>query len=268
MKNNYRATFLGGLFAALLLTPASPAQMARDFPAGVLPAKSDFNGDGYGDLAVGAPRQTVNGKVSAGAVNVFYGSSSGLKPGPWFTEDSANCPGSASPLNELCHALACGDFNNDGYADLAIGAPYERFGPISTGVVHVLYGSSTGLKCSGSALLTQESISGGVNEEYDWFGESLAAGDFNFDGFTDLAIGARGDHVAGAGKAGSVSVLYGGPNGLKTAGAQRWTLDSPGILGSAVIGDGFGYSLVAGNFGRGSYADLAIGMPYKQIGTH
>src|SRR5215203_3335807 len=67
------------------------------------------------------------------------------------------------------------DFNGDGAADLAIGAPGENS---SSGVVHVLYGSATvGLTATGSQLWSQDSpgIAGGA-ENGDVFGETLAAG--------------------------------------------------------------------------------------------
>src|SRR5215204_7561748 len=75
------------------------------------------------------------------------------------------------------------DFNGDGAADLAIGAPGENS---SSGVVHVLYGSATvGLTATGSQLWSQDSpgIAGGA-EAFDVFGETLAAG--------TLGIGAAG----------------------------------------------------------------------------
>ena len=75
------------------------------------------------------------------------------------------------------------DFNGDGAADLAIGAPGENS---SSGVVHVLYGSATvGLTATGSQVWSQDSpgIAGGA-EAFDVFGETLAAG--------TLGIGAAG----------------------------------------------------------------------------
>ena len=86
------------------------------------------------------------------------------------------------------------DFNQDGFADLAIGAPGEAIGSFSdAGAVSVLYGSADGLRGTGSQLFTQV---GGAAERGDRFGWALASGDFNHDGFTDLAAGAPGENVS------------------------------------------------------------------------
>jgi hypothetical protein len=71
------------------------------------------------------------------------------------------------------------DFNNDGFADLAVGASGESIGNIETaGAVNMLYGSAGGLTGSGSQLFTQGA--GGVPgsaETEDLFGLSLINSD-------------------------------------------------------------------------------------------
>ena len=47
-------------------------------PAAAATPWTDFNGDGFADLAIGAPRQDVDGKRGVGQVNVMYGSATGL----------------------------------------------------------------------------------------------------------------------------------------------------------------------------------------------
>ena len=71
-------------------------------------------------------------------------------------------------------ALAAGDFNGVGPADLAIGASGEN---TAAGVVHALYGSAGGLTATGSQLWSQDSPGiAGAAEPTDFFGGALAAG--------------------------------------------------------------------------------------------
>jgi FG-GAP repeat len=82
------------------------------------------------------------------------------------------------------------DFNNDGFADLAIGVPGE--GPVG-GAVNVLYGTAAGLTGTGAQLFTQI---GDAPEFAGGFGSVLAAADFDHDNFSDLAIGAPLEDLA------------------------------------------------------------------------
>jgi hypothetical protein len=77
-------------------------------------------------------------------------------------------------------------------------------------------------------------------EEGDEFGSSLAAGDFNNDGFDDLAAGAPFEAVGSAGGAGAVSVIPGSAGGLTATGGQLFTQNSPGVPGVAEAFDQFG----------------------------
>src|SRR5688572_12785125 len=96
--------------------------------------------------------------------------------------------------------LASGDFNGDGWEDLAIGAPFDDvMGRPGAGVVNVLYGTSAGLFSGGNQVWTQDRIAAGLtstagditiaSEAGDHFGWSIVAADFDDDGFGDLAIG-------------------------------------------------------------------------------
>ena len=61
-------------------------------------------------------------------------------------------------------------------------------------------------------------------------------------------------------------MLYGTSGGLRAAGAQLWNQDVTGVEDSVEVFDGFGGALAAANFGNGSYADLAIGVPAETVG--
>jgi hypothetical protein len=109
---------------------------------------SDFNGDGYNDLAVGAPGGSVGGKAQAGYVAVIPGSKAGLVPGgrSILHQDGEGVPGDPVDYARFGATLAVGDFNGDTFSDLAVGAPGDGAEqPNPTGSVTVFFGSPTGL---------------------------------------------------------------------------------------------------------------------------
>ncbi len=158
-------------------------------------------------------------------------------------------------------APVTGDFNGDGFADLAVAVPGENAG---AGVVHVLRGSAGGLTATSSQYWTQNSTGIASSEEPgDQFGASLAAGDLTGDGIADLAVGAPGEN----GGEGAVHVLKGSVSGLTATGSQFWSQSTSGISGDPAGGDHFGASLAIGDFGGSSHGDLAIGVPDENTGA-
>jgi hypothetical protein len=232
-------------------------------------AAGDFNGDGWDDLAVGG---IGDGPDNGGAVQVHYGGSGGLdlSGAQHRHQDSPGIADDAEDNDLFGYALAAGDFNGDGFADLAIGVPGEDttvppgFFIADHGVVHTLYGSAPGLTTAGSQYFHQD-VAGMADqrEASDRFGEALAAGDFNGDGFADLAIGVRGEDSS----AGGVAVLLGGASGLTVTGNAFWTQDSAGVPDAEEDEDFFGDELAAGDFDHDGFADLAIGIPWEDVDT-
>ena len=209
--------------------------------------------------------------ADAGAVNVLYGSASGLTAtgDEIWTQDSTGIEDTAEANDNFGYALKAGDFNRDGRADLAVGVPYESVGAlVEAGAVNVLYGAAGGLTSANDELWHQgiAGVEGGA-EAGDWFGWRLTAGDFNGDGRADLAVGVPHEDVGAIANAGAVNVLYGAASGLTATGDQIWDQDSSGIQETAEANDEFGRALAAGDFDGDGYADMAVGVPYEDIGS-
>jgi len=232
----------------------------------------DFNDDGYRDLAVGVPREDVNGDDNAGAVQVIYGTADGLNgdhpiDDQFWTQDSGGVPGITEPGDQFGQALAWGDFDLDGFSDLAIGVPFEDLATSSSpnkdaGVVHVLYGSVAGLTGARNVLFSQNSsgVEGRVSPG-DRFGEALGARNFGKGGASDLAIGVPYEDIDDVDQ-GAVNVLYGtSGTGLTSTGDQVWHADVMDVEGASHPNEHFGAALTGGDFGRSAEADLAIGVP-------
>ncbi len=231
--------------------------------------KCDFDGDGHDDVPIGVPFEDVDVIGSAGAVNVIYGSADGLTDAgdQLWHQDTPGVLNAAEPDDVFGRAVECGDFDNDGYDDLVIGAPGEDVsGVVDAGAIHVLFGSSEGLIAAGDLFLHRNSS--GVNGSAgsgDFFGRSLAVGDFNDDGRDDLAVGVPFDHVSGVSDAGSVHVFYGNASGLSTSNDEIWHRGTTGINGPLQTSGNFGRALAAGDFDGDGYHDLVAGAPFDGV---
>ncbi len=227
---------------------------------------ADFNGDGFDDVAVGAPG---DGEAALpGSVTLVYGSATGLNPASSARiAAGTGVSGQASPRDLFGSALATGDFNRDGYFDLAVGVPGARLqGRRAAGRVVLLHGSSKGLAAAARDQYHQNSpgIPGDI-EINDRFGAALASGDFDGDGYDDLAVGAPGQKVAGKTRAGSLQLLAGSGAGLLPDVA--WSRASDGITGKVKRNAAFGATLTSGNFDSDAFDDLAIGVPGMSSGA-
>lgn len=239
---------------AFTLTGGSQA----DAYYGATVASGDFNGDGYPDLAVGAPRFDHNGSVTdSGRMEIRLGGPNGLAPSILF-----GTSGSVAQM-EYGKAIVFGDFNGDGKDELVVGAPgFDTGGEDQAGRIYV-YEDGVG----GSVQFDQNT--GSIQdsaEPFDHFGAALAVGDFDNDTFDDLAIGVPGENLEGPPAnldAGVIQILYGSPTGLTDVGNQRFT---QAALGGVQANARFGSVLVAGDFDDDdTYYDLAIGVPERDV---
>jgi hypothetical protein len=158
----------------------------------------DVNGDGHGDLAVGAPHHS-NGQQDEGAVFVYLGGSSGLGSSPAWTYESDE----AGAQLGISVARA-GDVNGDGFDDLVAGAWWHENGQEREGRALIFLGSSGGL--GSTPWWSHEPDEAGAE-----LGRSVAsAGDVNGDGKDDVIVGAWG-HDGGDIDEGGAFVFLGAP---------------------------------------------------------
>lgn len=240
-------------------------------------AVGNFNNDAYDDLVVGTPYEDWVSDVDAGVVHVFFGSASGLRTDNdvAFVAGNGGVLGTRTTSDRLGFALATGDFNDDGFDDIAMGAPYRDPGGVTNaGQVHIVRGSAGGVTLTGQQLLSDNNFAGSDNQVDDNFGYSLAAANFDQGGilcitlpcYDDLAIGVPGQMISGQSGAGKTLVAYGGASGVQTTGESY--ISQTGNSATPEVDDNFGRAVAAGYADRSgtflfSYADLVVGTPFE-----
>ena len=194
----------------------------------------DLDGDGYPDLVVAG---TTFCPAAPDAIIVYRGSHDGLSQTP---TQVITGPAAA----DFGHAVAVGDVDGDGLADVIVGAPHDRVDGVRAGAIYVYRGSPTGLSTTPTRTANPR-----VRRGAD-FGVSVAViGDMDGDGIAELAVGAV-DTTYDTHDAGAVYLFTGGKD-LHLVGTPL--TDSAGgrdarfgydVIGSDVDGDGLADLLV------------------------
>jgi hypothetical protein len=253
------------------LSPGNPMSTCRqgDQFGARLAGAGDVNGDGFGDILVGAYRYDLGVNpsdptvgVDAGRAYLFYG-------GPWLVGLGANqadviFTGSATDGWFGAAVAGAGDTNGDGFADFLIGAPLEDKSngtSIDAGTVSWYLGGPNLAPLDPTKFKTLEGFNPGDN-----FGVSVAsAGDVDRDGFADLVVGAflEDGFVAGVGAvpdAGSARLFRGdlSPSGAVAATYTGETVSEKDQFGWAVAG--------AGDVNGDGKGDLIVGTDHNDAG--
>lgn len=238
----------------------------------------DLNGDGFADVAFGAPGADPGGRTGAGSVYVVFGSATGIagvdiaNPGArGFRVDGAAGPTPATPIGDQLGAAvsAAGDVNGDGFMDLLIAAPNASpLGRDQAGAAYLVFGKAGGW---GNLDLSTVSFDAGFNGQVlriagaagsDALGTAVSGwGDVNGDGLSDILLGAPGAN-SGAGSAFLLLGRTGGWDNIDLASAA----DVTRFDGAA--GSRFGTSVALNGDANGDgFADVLVGAPPTSSGT-
>lgn len=200
----------------------------------------DVNGDGFGDVIIGAPCDKLSNET--GYACLYSGSESGLA-----AESAWTCEGT-QPGGRFGFCVAsAGDVNRDGYDDVIVSTPFEMVSENQRGRVSVYYGSPSGLAPAASWTVR------GMSHQSDFGFAACGAGDVNGDGFADVAVGVPG-FTSSENTTGAVLVYFGSADGLSPSAG--WLIE--GFQSGLELGRSLS---PAGDINGDGFSDIIVGTP-------
>ncbi len=230
---------------------------------GVSVAGIDVDNDGKGDVLAGALYQH---DMDRGVVTVVDGESLTSRGGPLFND--AVLMEFMGDGGQFGKAMGVGDFDGDGFDDLAIAAPHDD---VDTGTIYVFtdlpvlaLGTDDGPQDTGVMQPSPQASTGDAwavlrgDESGDYLADSMASGDVDGDGADDLVLGARNAESG----AGAAYLWVTGVSGDGTGDTSSW-------LAYQITGaedDALGASVaVIGDLDGGGIADVLVGAPDNEM---
>ena len=239
---------------------------AGDRAGAAVGSVSDLNGDGLGEILIGAPGMENGAATDAGAAFVIWGKSTpgGIDLGDPFSGGGKGyaIKGQSSGDKAGTTVMSIADLNGDGKADILVGAPGNDSGGADAGAVYVVWGKSS------SAAVSLTNVAAGTGgfkitgaDGGDAAGSVLGTlGDVNGDGKAEILIGTP-DSKLGGNNAGAVFVVFGKSTGT-AVDLNNVAAGSGGFVITGVADDDAGAAVAGlGDVNGDGKADILVGAP-------